>query len=45
MKIRWVLVVGGDQCGDDELYLVRVADRQEKILKKAALRPEDFQFE
>ncbi len=43
VKIRWILIVGGGRCADGELCLVSVADGREKILKKAALRHEDFQ--
>lgn len=45
MHIRWVLVVGGERCADDEVCLIRVDDRRELVLKKAALRRDDLYFE
>jgi ATP phosphoribosyltransferase regulatory subunit len=45
MHIRYLLVTGGEHCAEDEVYVVRVADRQEIILKKTDLLREDFQFE
>jgi len=37
MNILRMIVIGGDYCGDDEVYLVRVADRKGKAIKKSEL--------
>jgi ATP phosphoribosyltransferase regulatory subunit len=36
--IRFVVVIGDDRCRDDEVLLVRVADRSERILSPAELQ-------
>jgi ATP phosphoribosyltransferase regulatory subunit len=44
--IRYVVVVGDERCSVDETVLIRVADRQERLVSKDALlamqAPEDF---
>jgi len=35
-------VIGGDYCGDDEVFVVRVADGVGTKIKKAELLREDF---
>jgi len=42
MNIRQMLVIGGDYCADDEVYLVRVADKKGMALKKAELLRNDY---
>lgn len=37
MRIRQMLVIGGDQCASDEVYVVRVADGKGVCLKKTEL--------
>jgi ATP phosphoribosyltransferase regulatory subunit len=41
MNILRMMVIGGDFCADDEVYVVRVADRQGRVLKKKDLLRED----
>ncbi len=41
MNILRMMVIGGDLCADDEVYVVRVADRQGRVLKKTDLLRED----
>jgi len=47
MHFTQMLILGGEQCADDEIYLVRVADRRGVAVKKEALFRDDFspQFE
>ena len=45
MNIVRMMVIGGDYCGDDEVYIVRVADRQGISIKKADLFREDFSLQ
>lgn len=45
MHIRRMMVIGGDYCADDEVYIVRVADSQGMTLKKADLFREDFSLQ
>jgi ATP phosphoribosyltransferase regulatory subunit len=42
-----MMVIGGDYCADDEVYVVRVADGKVTTIKKSDLTGEDFslQFE
>lgn len=42
MSIRQMLVIGGAYCADDEVYLVRVADRQGMAIKKTDLLRDDY---
>ncbi|MCM2357242.1 MAG: ATP phosphoribosyltransferase regulatory subunit [Geobacteraceae bacterium] len=42
MNILRMMVIGGDYCGDDEVYVVRVADRQGIKIKKSELFREEF---
>lgn len=42
MNIQKMLVIGGNFCADDEVYLVCVADRKGVAIKKADLLREDF---
>ncbi len=41
MSIRRMMVIGGDFCGDDEVYIVRVCDKKGKIIKKDELLREN----
>ncbi|HEX9023206.1 MAG TPA: ATP phosphoribosyltransferase regulatory subunit [Geobacteraceae bacterium] len=34
-NILYMMVIGGDYCGDDEVYVVRIADGKGKTIKKA----------
>jgi ATP phosphoribosyltransferase regulatory subunit len=45
MNIRRMMVIGGEYCADDEVYLVRVADGQGSALKKTELFGEGFSLE
>ncbi|HMN03654.1 MAG TPA: ATP phosphoribosyltransferase regulatory subunit, partial [Geobacter anodireducens] len=45
MNILRMMVVGGDQCGPDEVYLVRVADGQGQRIKKAEVFSERFSLD
>ena len=42
MSILRMLVIGGEYCADDEVYVVRVADRKGTKIKKSELFREDF---
>jgi ATP phosphoribosyltransferase regulatory subunit len=42
MNILRMMVIGGDYCGEDEVYIVRVADGQGVAIKKAELFREEF---
>jgi ATP phosphoribosyltransferase regulatory subunit len=42
MNILRMMVIGGDYSADDEVYIVRVADRQGTTIKKADLFREEF---
>ena len=42
MNILRMLVIGGEYCADDEVYIVRVADRTGIKIKKTELFREDF---
>jgi ATP phosphoribosyltransferase regulatory subunit len=42
MDIRWVLVIGADNCRADEVYVVRVADRRAITVPGAALFEKSF---
>jgi ATP phosphoribosyltransferase regulatory subunit len=42
MNILRMMVIGGDYCADDEVYIVRVADGSGMSIKKADLLREDF---
>lgn len=42
MNILRMLVIGGEYCADDEVYIVRVADRKGTTIKKSELFREDF---
>jgi ATP phosphoribosyltransferase regulatory subunit len=37
MNIRRMVVIGGDYCGDDEVYIIGVEDRKGTTIKKAEL--------
>jgi len=41
-NILHMMVIGGDYCADDEVYIVRVADGKGMTVKKAELLREDF---
>lgn len=45
MNILHMMVVGGDQCGPDEVYLVRVADGQGQRINKAEVFSERFSLD
>ena len=40
-----MMVIGGEQCGEDEVYIVRVADRHGVRIKKADLMRESFSLD
>ena len=42
MNIRRMLVIGGDYCADDEVYVVTVADQKGIKIKKTELFKDDF---
>ncbi|WP_407639330.1 ATP phosphoribosyltransferase regulatory subunit [Geotalea uraniireducens] len=42
MNIKQMLVIGGDYCADDEVYVVRVADKIGVAVKKIDLFREDY---
>lgn len=42
MNILRMMVIGGDYCAEDEVYIVRVADNKGIRVKKALLFEEDF---
>lgn len=42
LNIRQMLVIGGSYCADDEVYLVRVADKQGMAVKKRDLLRDDY---
>lgn len=42
MNIKQMLVIGGDYCADDEVYVVRVADKNGMAVKKIDLFREDY---
>lgn len=42
MNIRQMLVIGGNYCAEDEIYLVRVADRKGVAIKKMDLLRDDY---
>ncbi|GAB7028239.1 ATP phosphoribosyltransferase regulatory subunit [Geotalea toluenoxydans] len=42
MNIRQMLVIGGNYCAEDEIYLVRVADRKGVAIKKTDLLRDDY---
>ncbi|UFS68517.1 ATP phosphoribosyltransferase regulatory subunit [Geomonas sp. RF6] len=42
MHFKQMLVLGGEQCGEDEVFIVRVADRRGVAVKKEALFRDDF---
>ncbi|WP_243369975.1 ATP phosphoribosyltransferase regulatory subunit [Geotalea sp. SG265] len=42
MNIRQMLVIGGNYCAEDEVYLVQVADRKGIAIKKADLLRDDY---
>jgi ATP phosphoribosyltransferase regulatory subunit len=42
MNILMMMVIGGDRCGEDEVYVVRVADRKSITIKKSDLLRDDF---
>lgn len=42
MNILRVLVIGGDLCAEDEVYIFRISDRQGKRIKKSALMESNF---
>jgi ATP phosphoribosyltransferase regulatory subunit len=44
MNILRMMVIGGDYCADDEVYIVRVADGKGMKIKKKELSREDFTF-
>jgi ATP phosphoribosyltransferase regulatory subunit len=45
MNILRMMVIGGDYCADDEVYIVRVADGKGMKIKKKELSREDFTFQ
>jgi ATP phosphoribosyltransferase regulatory subunit len=45
MNILRMMVIGGDDCADDEVYIVRVADRNGMTIKKTDLFREDFSLQ
>lgn len=42
MNIKQMLVIGGDYCADDEVYVVRVADKNGVAVKKIDLFRDDY---
>lgn len=42
MNILRMMVIGGDYCGEDEVYIVRVADKKGIKIKKKELSGEEF---
>ena len=42
MNINHMMVIGGDYCGDDEVYVVRVSDRTGTKIKINELLGENF---
>lgn len=42
MNIKQMLVIGGDYCADDEVYVVRVADKNGLAVKKIDLFRDDY---
>ncbi|HLO26576.1 MAG TPA: ATP phosphoribosyltransferase regulatory subunit [Geobacteraceae bacterium] len=42
MNIRRMMVIGGDYCADDEVYIVRIADGKGSKIKKSDLSGEQF---
>ncbi|KAF0219736.1 MAG: ATP phosphoribosyltransferase regulatory [Geobacteraceae bacterium] len=42
MNILRMMIIGGDYCADDEVYIVRVADNKGITIKKADLFRDDF---
>lgn len=42
MNILRMMVIGGDRCADDEVYIVRVADKKGIAVKKSELAGRDF---
>jgi ATP phosphoribosyltransferase regulatory subunit len=44
MNILRMMVIGGDYCADDEVYIVQVADGKGMKIKKKELGREDFTF-
>ena len=44
MNILRMMVIGGDYCADDEVYIVRIADGKGMKIKKKELGREDFTF-
>ncbi len=42
MNILRMMVIGGGYCGEDEVYIVRVADGKGRSIKKSELGREDF---
>lgn len=45
MNILRMMVIGGDYCADDEVFIVRVADGKGMKIKKKELSREDFTFQ
>ncbi|MBP1752055.1 MAG: histidyl-tRNA synthetase [Geobacteraceae bacterium] len=45
MNILRMMVIGGDRCADDEVYLVRVADNKGIAVRKDELRTMDFSID
>jgi len=45
MNILRMMVIGGDYCADDEVYIVRVADKKGMSIKKSELFNEGFSLE
>ena len=45
MNIRQMLVLGGDFCSEDEVYIVRVSDRQGVKIKKTELFGDGFSLD
>lgn len=45
MNILRMMVIGGDRCDEDEVLIVRVADKKETAVKKSELASRDFSGE
>lgn len=45
MNILRMMVIGGDFCGEDEVFVVRVADGNGRAIKKSELEREEFSLD